>query len=213
MGGYGSGGPNKAGCGTVGQYRSLDVMKLHRSGCLRPGIASACQWSYEDGTSADIRLRAEDGNLILSYRYRRNGGEWQSVEQPVPILWEPCRLGGQRPWFQCACSSNGRYCGRKVGKLYGAGRLFACRHCYRLGYASQIEEDHWRLSRRANKLRQRLGGEPGSGSLIPPKPKGMHGTTYERMFAEIIRFEAEADEAMSLALMNRFARLPRRMVR
>jgi hypothetical protein len=30
-----------------------------------------------------------------------------------------------------------RIAGRRVTKLYGAGRLFACRHCYQLAYASQ----------------------------------------------------------------------------
>ena len=29
------------------------------------------------------------------------------------------------------------YCGRRVAKLYCAGRLFACRNRYRLGYAIQ----------------------------------------------------------------------------
>jgi len=37
------------------------------------------------------------------------------------------------------------YCGRSVNNLYGAGRLFACRHCYQLAYASQREPAHlWR---------------------------------------------------------------------
>src|ERR1700730_14154689 len=48
-------------------------------------------------------------------------------------------FGGARPWFMCPVQSNGVYCGRRVTKLYGVGRLFACRHCYRLAYTSQQE--------------------------------------------------------------------------
>ena len=34
--------------------------------------------------------------------------------------------------------------GRSVNNPYGAGRLFACRHCYQLAYASQREPAHLR---------------------------------------------------------------------
>ena len=51
-------------------------------------------------------------------------------------------------------------CRRRVGKLYGAGRYFLCRHCYRLAHASQHEDEWGRALRRANKIRRRLGGEP-----------------------------------------------------
>jgi hypothetical protein len=63
--------------------------------------------------------------------------DWSDVAQRVTIAWTQCRFGGERPWFVCSVQSNGVYCGRQVTKLYGVGRLFACRHCYRLAYASQ----------------------------------------------------------------------------
>jgi hypothetical protein len=56
------------------------------------------------------------------------------MQQRVAISWTPCRFGGERPWFICSVCANGTYCGRQVTKLYDAGRLFACRHCYRLAY-------------------------------------------------------------------------------
>src|SRR6185437_2205252 len=64
------------------------------------------------------------------------------------------------PWFVCSVAANGAYCGREVTKLYGAGRLFACRHCYRLGYASQQESAHQRGLGKSQKIRMRLGGSP-----------------------------------------------------
>jgi hypothetical protein len=40
-------------------------------------------------------------------------------------------------------SVNGRYCGRRVGKLYlpPGGLYYGCRHCYRLTYTS-CNESH-----------------------------------------------------------------------
>jgi hypothetical protein len=45
---------------------------------------------------------------------------------------------------------NGIACGRRVAKLHGPGRYFLCRHCYRLGHASQVEDRWDRALRRAN---------------------------------------------------------------
>jgi hypothetical protein len=40
----------------------------------------------------------------------------------------------RRPYFVCPGVVNGTACGRRVAKLYGPGRYFVCRHCYRLAY-------------------------------------------------------------------------------
>ena len=89
----------------------------------------------------------------------------------------------------CACNANRRYCGRTVAKLYGAARLFACRHCYRLVYAIQHEDRIGRILQRANKIRMRLGGDPGTASPFPCKPKWMRGATYERLQEEVWKIE------------------------
>jgi hypothetical protein len=85
------------------------------------------------------------------------------------------------------------YCGHRVIKLYGAGRLFACRHCYRLAYTSQNEGASDRWLRRANKVWQRLG-DPGIAAPLPPKPKGMWPRTYERLCERACAAEIEADK-------------------
>jgi hypothetical protein len=70
-----------------------------------------------------------------------------------------------------------------VAILYGGG-IFACRHCYQLAYASAREDIGNRAARRADKLRVRLGWEPGILNLNGGKPKWMRWLTFERLAAE-----------------------------
>src|SRR5262245_20720748 len=124
----------------------------------------------------------------------------------------PCRFGGVRPYFVCPCVVGGVVCRRRVAKLYGAGAYFLCRHCYRLAYASQREDRYDRALRRANRIRVRLGGEPGMASQFPARPKGMHHQTYERLRSAAINAEISADERLAF-LVARLQRIDRRSKR
>ena len=195
MGGFGSGRSSGAGRDKVEYSRSIDVNRLHKAGCLTPGWTHGWQWTQDGEKVATITLRAEADWLHLSYRVRIAGGEWESIEEPVRLVRVPCRFGGARPYFLCPGVVNGIACGRRVVKLHGAGRYFLCRHCYRLAHASQ-SEDRWdRTLRRANKIKQRLGGEPGMSAPFPRKPKGMWQRTYERLRDEAVDAEVRADDA------------------
>jgi hypothetical protein len=130
---------------------------------------------------ASINVETEWHRVTLKYRSCRYGGGWTDVEQRFPVVWTPCRFGGDRPWFICSGYANGTYCGRQVTKLYHAGRLFACRQCSRLAYASQQESAHERGLLKAQRIRMRLGGTANMLDDFPQKPKGMHGRTYERL--------------------------------
>ncbi|MGP0565493.1 MULTISPECIES: hypothetical protein [unclassified Nitrospina] len=66
-----------------------------------------------------------------------------------------------------------------------AGKIFACRECLRLTYACQRERDYDRWARRADKIRERLGWEPGIlNGRGWEKPKGMHWRTFARLVDE-----------------------------
>jgi hypothetical protein len=197
---------------TVEGNRRLDINRLRQAGCLRPGYWGSWEWKQDGERVAWIQFRQEGDRLVLSYRVRRHGGEWQDVEQPTLIAWTPCRFGGARPYFVCPGVVNGIACGRRVAKLYGAGIYFLCRHCYRLAYASQREDRYDQALRRANNIRMRLGGEPGTESPFPARPKGMHHKTYERLQSAVSNAEILAEERLVI-LLARLQRSDRRSER
>jgi len=179
MGGFGSG--KQGGKDTTNNYRSLDVRRLQRERMLTPGHAFKWQWTRDGEEVASIQIRIEVNCVILDYRTRNNGGDWQPMEYPVYLQWTGCNYGGQRAWFLCPATG----CGRRVAKLFmGGSGIFACRHCYRLAYASQRETVDSRATRRADKIRERLGWAPGILNGSGSKPKGMHWRTFERLSSE-----------------------------
>ena len=74
--------------------------------------------------------------------------------------------------------------------------MFACRQCNRLAYRSQREADDDRATRRADKLRNRLGWEPGILNGNGWKPKGMHWRTFERLQASHDAYVSQSMRAM-----------------
>lgn len=209
MGGVGSGRPRGSGRATAEDHRSIDANQLNRHGCLSPGWIGGWEWKRDGERVAWISLAAEgdqdQGWLRLDYRVRAPGCDWEGVNQAVRIVRVPCRLGGSRPYFICPGMVGGIACRRRVLKLYGAGRHFLCRLCYRLAYASQSEDDLDRALRRANRIRVRLGGEPGTASLFPRKPRGMWSRTYDRLSAEALAAEELAEEAFTCRVLGKLA--------
>ena len=194
MGGLGSGNRWRYSAkATTNDYRTLDVRRWAQERMLRPGYWGGWKWTRDGETVAWIRMRAEQDRVILIYRHRSGGSEWKDEEYPVRIVRTPCNLGGERPWFICPAVG----CRRRVAILYGGG-IFACRHCYRLAYASAREDVCDRAARRADKLRARLGWEPGILNGNGSKPKWMRWSTFERLEAEHDEFVGRSLQAAAL---------------
>jgi hypothetical protein len=206
MCGVGSGRRSGSGRDTVEACRSIDVNELQRGGCLRAGWIGTWQWTEEGERVAWINLLAEHDRLHLSYRISIGGRESQDVAETVRIVRVACRFGGTRPYFNCPGIVHGIACGRRVAMLYGSGRYFLCRHCYCLVHESQSEGAWHRSLRRANKIRQRLGGDPGMAAPFPSKPKGMWRRTYGRLRKHAFEAEMRSDEALSLRAERLLAR-------
>ena len=209
MGGFGSGRPSGSGRGTVESARAIDVNKLQREGCLKPGWNGGWQWTSGGKQTGWIGLRAGPDHVRLSYKVRVAGGEWQDVEEAGRGTRERGRFGGSRAYLICPGVVNGRVCARRVVKLYGAGRHFLCRHCYRLAYACQGESSLDRTHRRVRKVRRRLGGTDNLFDRFPERPKGMWERTYRRLRDRIINDEMRAEAMFVIQGQQLLARIDR----
>ena len=195
MGGFGSG--RQGGKRCTNDMLALDVRSINRAGRLTSGSWFTWQWTCNGEKTASIQIRVETDSVVLDYRNRSNyhGGEWEPMSYRVALDRTPCGFGGKRVWWRCPAVG----CGRRVAVLYG-GRVFACRQCNRLAYRSQREADDDRATRRADKLRNRLGWEPGILNGHGWKPKGMHWRTFERL-------QASHDLHVNMALDGMAAKL------
>jgi hypothetical protein len=178
---------------TTVECHSVDVRYLHRESPLKPGHWFSLRWSRAGRETGSIRGAVEGTDrperVLLFYRHRSGLGDgWEDVQEPVSLDWTTCNFGGERPWFICP----GAGCGRRVAILYGPGKYFLCRHCYDLVYESQRDNAMYRALHKAQAIRERLGGSANMTEPFPEKPKGMHWSTYERLWWE--HHEAEMEQ-------------------
>lgn len=200
MGGIGSGRRTRFGTRPlVEDFRLLDIGRLKRAGILNWPRQTVWHWKLDGRQAGKIIIDVRDRHsLVLRYRFMGvTDTDWVSVEEPIGVTWTQCHFGGERPWFVCPAIRNGVPCGRRVAKLHGAGRYFACRQCHGLTYRScNLSEDD-RIFRKLENIRVRLGGEAFFDDPFPPKPKGMHWSTYRK-----IRAEAEELERICWAIWD-----------
>jgi hypothetical protein len=194
MGGFGSG--KHGGKRTTSDMWALDIRKIAKAGRLIPGQSFLWQWLRNGESVAKINVEVDANRLILDYRARDRGGEWQSMKYPVRLSWTKCTYGGQRAWWLCPAVG----CGRRVAILYG-GKIYACRHCHQLAYRTQREQLFDRAGSRAEKIRKRLDWEGGILSGNGCKPKGMHWRTFATL-------EDQHDALVNQALLGIFAKFP-----
>jgi len=185
---------------TLDEVYRLDVRWLQRHGYLDSRLHWVT-WSRREQQVGSLLLALQPEGVVLTYRYRVGGGDWESVRQVVTLDWTPCHYGGERPWFRCAG------CHRRVAVLCGEGQWFLCRHCCELPYGSQQETAQDRHYRKVRKMRDRLGASHNLTEPIWPwnKPKGMHWRTWERLRQQ----EEQAHQLVLGDLERALARLQR----
>jgi hypothetical protein len=196
MGGRGSGqyyrGSTRTTCEEI---RRIDIRYLRQNGLLQPNRAGSLSWNTGGEPTGSISYTMNENTMVLNFRVRGYwDDDWESVQQTIWFDRTPCHYGGSRKWFLCP------ECDSRVGILYGRNVLFLCRHCYRLPYASQGEDYMSRMTRKLDKISNKL--EADEYTVIDDlwKPKGMHWKTFYRLkMAEI-----NADDRWGSALMARF---------
>ena len=123
MGGWGSG-QWRRGKRLTSDQCAFDVRLLHRQDALKPGMIYQTSWSREDQEIGAAWIRVDRDHLTLTYRYQREGQEWQDLQCSIALEQSPVTYGGTRPWLQCAAPG----CGRRVALLNLADSgIFACR--------------------------------------------------------------------------------------
>lgn len=195
MGGFGSGSWSRFDSKTLAEdCLNIDVRQLNRKGCLEPG--QRLSWKWQNGSN--ITIATEPGAIELFYGISRNGLPREDVHTEIPLSWSSCNYGRERPWFICP----GKGCGRRVAKLYLAGKYFLCRHCHELAYSSQREGKEFRSLNKARKIYRRLGVNNCNDLFITSKPKGMHWRTYQKLVDEAQSLELESLSAIHQKLVN-----------
>ena len=196
MGGLGSGHYYRSSARTTcEEAKRIDIRFLRKQNMLRPNTSGSLSWNIGGEPSGNISYTMYENTMVLNFRFRRyDDDEWESVQQVIWFDRTPCHYGGIRKWFSCP------ECDQRVAVLYLVDTLFMCRRCNRLPYASQGEGYLDRMSRKLDKISDKLEAEEYivDGDLW--KPKGMHWRTFYRLkMAEI-----NTDERWGNALMARF---------
>jgi hypothetical protein len=132
---------------------------------------------------------------VVSISFVRADG--RKVQATVGFAGTPARFGGHRLWFLCPS------CRQRCRVLYGSWRI-ACRRCHGLRYLCQSGTRSARANLGMMKIVKRLDPEAVYNEL-PPKPKGMHWSTYGCLSE---RYEAY-DIMWAIAVMVRLGILVR----
>ena len=178
---------------TVEDCRSLGASRWMREGLLRTGVHHEGSWTWFDAdtgertSSISYEVKTTDDEapwVRLRYTIVSMG---EALDSRIDLQTTRPNFGGLRWWFTCPLVAATGLCRRRCEKLYipPGGRFYGCRVCYDLSYASRREDRAYRMLRKANKIRfGKLGGGDEPTDFAPPKPKGMHWRTYERLWRE-----------------------------
>lgn len=123
MGGRGSG--RTAGSGMLtsntSDCHSIDLAWLRRKKLLRPGTSGALSYSRGGHATGSVQYMIEDAGLVLTYRTRKGGDDWQSITDRILFVRTPTRFGGERLWLSCPT------CDERCRIVYGGVYYFRCR--------------------------------------------------------------------------------------
>ena len=174
---------------TTESKKRIDIRWMKKNGYLSTKHSGILRWTLNGKPTGSIGYRVESSRMILTYRQRENGGEWVDIQQCIHFDHTECNYGGKRCWFLCPG------CNRRVAVLYG-DKYFLCRKCLNLTYSTQQESPPFRLTSKAQKIRERLGASLNTSDHIIEKPKGMHRKTFERLKNEAYQATRKAYRLM-----------------
>jgi hypothetical protein len=183
--------------------RKLDLNLLIRQGLARPGASwgGTIRWAFRY-SGKDIEWAWVSGDMTDESRgWLRIG--LGVLDQTIDLIALARHFGGRQWYFIC------RQTGRRVSVLWKppGARFFASRQTWgrQVAYNSQFESPHDRALSAAQDIRYRLAGKEYVstwGGISPPKPKGMHWRTYDRIMKRCEAYE-EKDNSYILKICSR----------
>ncbi len=210
MGGYGSTRWNNAPTrGTTGESLALSTAAF--ASYVGTGNC-AVDWTWERNGKAVGKVRGVVGReaVLLRYSVTGVGGDAGAVQDTLPLAWTACTYGGTRPWFVC---SDCERC-RRALYLPPSGSRFRCGECHDLAYSSTRMDALERATARVRAVQRHLKPTGGHDPFaVPPRPKGMRATTYERIRGELWECQMQRDEIFSRELAALTKRLDKVMKR
>jgi hypothetical protein len=168
------------------QLQRVDIRIWRWGGYLSAGRSFSWSWNRGGEPTGSIGVLVDDAHsLALRYMIGEEG-QRRDGSQTVRIAYTACHYGNTRPWFVCPV------CHRRAGLLFMRWARFACRHCQRVAYSSQSDDELDRLWRMQATIERRLGKNW-------QRPKGMRHRTYDRLMAALCDCEERRDEAFAVA--------------
>ncbi len=184
----------------------LDLYRLIRQNIICPGAVrgSTICWHYRHSQE-----KVAVGSIVADMRGEVLGSMLVAVGdcgQRIVLQCRPRYFGGGQWYF--VCPSTGLWAS-VLWKPPGSP-VFACRQTWgrQVAYSSQFQTPHDRAFSTAQDIQYRLGGEAyvsSVGNISPPRPKGMHRRTYER----ILRRYEVCEKISNQYLMSALPRLRR----
>ncbi|MBI4117691.1 MAG: hypothetical protein HY453_01250 [Parcubacteria group bacterium] len=132
----------------------LSVFFLKKHGFLPQGDSwrnGGIKWTWDDWQSNigfSVQTQTDDNSGYIELNYTVTDGqsnEKTEMKYKIKLVTTSCNYGGKRYWFECPLTTNGEYCGRRVGVIYSVGKLFGCRYCANVAYRAQFESGKYRV--------------------------------------------------------------------
>jgi len=173
--------------GVMEHRRQLNVRDLTKCTELGPGWIGPIHWGTDDNPGGSATILGIEGGIELRHNIVHDDETRTQVSERIQFRCRPCRYGGDRRYW--ACPRCWRTCEAVV--MASNASFWGCRKCLRLLYVSQGLVPRERLWRRAEQIRNRLGGTDDDGYVW--KPKWMRRRTFDRLCAKANALEEEGD--------------------
>ena len=176
----------------------LEINQLMRQGCLVPGSYTAFHMSWRNSyTNEKTAIAVMEAEMRQKHEgYLRI--QMQDLEQTIILTPRSRGFGGHQWYFMCPVEDR---CCSVLWRPPGATE-FRCRQGWgrRVAYASQFLDPDHRAHRGKAKIKARLLGDcdPDEWEL-PPKPKWMRWTTYNRLVERFDSYEEILDRGATRA--------------